>query len=639
MPYLDFDLFNPEQQSFPASTVEVAAAGFSSNVLAGWACQETGGTTLADFSGNGHTLTKAGSGAHIGQRATGLFDGSGFRNQRAFELVRNGASNYAELASGASLDMDWTTPWSVLIVFRGHGKFTGALFNKGTGFVAGHWSLYVDVSGLLLATVHDGTLDKGISRPMSHMDGGWHWAYARWDPTDNTLKLDTDLAPDGSVSTVGMTSAVSNPSAFKLGEWAGAAEAHPVQIRGCIVFGDCDTTVASIRSWWRHGRAPNWLTYSRASSFHDIIADDATEGDVVAGWASGQMAYGYSSLVSTNPLKLGASSDAAHTNLIPYSDVNDATNWATSGGTRANHNADSVRGFREASRHAKTAGADKVLAAVANGAAVTAASVYTASVWCRLDTGGGLTPVPELRVYRADGTTLIGTASATVSTSRWHRLSYTFTAPATESVRIAWSGAAAAATSGSAWFACPQVNTDDYAKPYVHTTGATASTVVISAYGVVPGLTADRGTVKAWHTCRDSTSDLTLRRYIFAARANDGTHDEGVITFVTEGASSGPVVQYYNEGAILLAEAAGATPGDVSAVELVCVVQWDKDARSGWTLRTKVNAATAGTSAATIAAAAGMKLERVYMGSASPGNSVNGLVSKVRVWRGVELPA
>lgn len=635
--FFNFDIFNPEQQSFPASITDVTAIGFSSNVLAGWAMQETGGTTLADFSGNARTLTVTGDASRclLGQRAVGLFDGSSFRAQRCVEFTSLAGTLKMALASTTALDFNWTTPYSVLVSFRAHTGNAGVGFiSKGNwsgGGTTAFWGAYLGATnGDVIVTLADGASNiVTMTLPGIHRDGGWHWLYLKFDPVTDTVSAYSDVVPAGvSASTAAITT-VSNALPFTIGQWDGLSTASNFQMRSLIIFSDVSTTVQSIQNWWRHGRTPSWFTYTRASSFHSIVGDDTTEGDILGGWASGQMAYEYNSLISTNTLMLGMSSYAAATNLVPYTDVNDTTNWATSGGTRAVYDADGVRGFREASKHTKTGATNMVLAAVANGAAVTATTEYTASIWCRWD---GVGTAPELRVYRADGTTLIGTVSATENTGKRRRLSYTFTAPATESVRMAWSGAAAASTSGGAWFECPMLNIGNVAMPWISTKAATASTVEIVSYATIAGLTGDHGTIKVWaalnvqnhNVARFLCSATSAASDAGARRVGFGSTEffQGVVFSAAAGVEGNPTF--------------ASASVDVATVETVATLWWDRSESYGWSARVQRNGVES-VDAANLTA--GIAIELVYIGRGGAGSSVNGAVSKVCVWRDVEMSA
>jgi len=628
-----FDLGRPASQGFPSTNAEVATAGFSGTVLAGWAMKETSGTTLADFSGNTRTLTINNTTAGFaGQRAVGLFDGSSFRSQRCLELLD--MDHTVTLASISALEFDWTTPWSVLVAFRTPTNSAGeGLLGKGVGSNNGStscWRVSVSAGGSVYARVGDGASNTAIATASGNVaDGAWHWAYIRFDPITDTIKVDTDLATGASVSTTAITT-VANGGSFRLGTIEGLSGSSAFQIRGLLVLSGVDTTVAAIQAWWRQGAIPNGMTYTRASSFHGPVADDATEGDVVAGWTTGTVAYEYNSLITTNPLKIGVAVDVAHTNLLPNTDVNNTTAFATSGGTRANYNADSPRGFREAVKHTKTAEADMILGATSattgGSAAVTINVVASATIWCRWD---GVGTAPELRVYRADGTTLIGTTSATDSTNKWRRLRLTFTPPATESVRIAWSGAAAASTSGAAWFAMPMVNSEDYARPWIPTKGATASTAAIVLYASVPGLTNSRGTIKAWFTMRQEVSTTQSTRGVAHAAPGVGSLVAERSIYV---AGYGPILMW--DGS---ASAITAVISNLTTVENIVVGQWNLPESQGWAKR--IVRGPGGFAATTAVDLAGTEapVSIVYVGSRAGITQLTGIVSKIVVYPYVEL--
>lgn len=623
-PYQDIDLFNPEQQSFPATLAEVTAAGFAGTPEALWAFQETSGTTLADTSGNGHTLTASDAVRCLtGQRSVGLFDGASFRSQRAIEIVQGlTGSNKFELALSTQLDKNWTTGWSLLGVCRfPQISASGGFISKGVFGAGAHWGLSINASnGTIECRVSDGTNSVVLTTTGNVCDGANHWFYVRWDPISDTLKCDTDLATGFSISTAAITTAA-NSGRFRIGEYNGLANSSSFQVRGLIVFSDVATTVASIQAWWKHGGAQTGLTYSRASTLHTLVADDSVTGDVVAAWALGRVAHQYNSLVSTNALKLEIAKYIATTNLIPNSDLNNGTSWPVTG-TKTLYDADSPRGFREAVKHTKTAINQSILCAAANGASVTLDAIYTASVYYEWD---GLVTAPVLQVYRADGTTSIGSVSATDGSGKRRRMTVTFTAPATEAVRIALKGSADASTSGSGRFFGPMINAGSYAMPYIHTNGATASTVATSARVSVPGLTSDFGTVKVWATF--AGQDSANYRVLAAAVQTAGSiaNERAVGVSVMENL-------WFGAGSF---DFQGSAQADLVAVESVVTAMWDKAERHGWSARANRNGSVI-TSTTDLAAVT--PAEVLYIGSRGDGTiGHDGGISKLRIYRNVEL--
>lgn len=628
--FTDIDLFHPEPQSFPSSPAEVTAAGFAGTPEALWACQETSGTTLADASGNGHTLTVNGAATKIllGQRAVGLFDGASFRSQRSAEAFGVAATaDHAVVASTSLGNLNGTTKKSLLMAFRMPTAPAGdrCVMSKmgGAGFPG--WYVGCASNGAVYLAVRDGTTEVRVTAAGNHADGGLHWGLIRIDAAANTIWFDTDLG-SASASTAALNWAlVGNALAFAVGSNpSGGADATAIQVRGLIMFSDVATTVASIQSWWRHGRAPSWLTYARASSLHTVVADDATTGDVLATWATGQIAYERNALTSTNPLKLGLSSYVAATNLIPNSDLNDGTNWPATG-TKTTYDADSPRGYREAVKHTKTAINQSILCAAANGASVTLNSVYTASVFYEWD---GLVTAPVLQVYRADGTTSIASVSATDGTGKRRRMTVTFTAPATEAVRIALKGSADASTSGSGRFFGPMINTGSYAMPFVPTSGGTASTVATSARVAVPGLTSDFGTIKVWATY--AGQDSAAYRVLAAAVQTAGSvaNERAFGVSITENLWFGAGSFDFQAG----------VQADLASVETVMIGRWDKTERNGWSASVARNGSAPTTDATNLAAVT--PAEVLYIGSRGDGTiSHDGGISKVRVYRYPELAA
>jgi hypothetical protein len=638
-PFREFDLFNPEPQSFPTSDAEALAAGFAGTVLAGWACQDAAGgagATILSFSGAAAqtlTINAAATRSLIGQTATGLFDNSSFVAQKAWEIVggATSANDNAQVASNATFDMDWTVPWSILFPFRitdGIPGSTSALLGKRqAGGGNPGWYVGVFTDGRVFGFVSDGVNPSVTTFATGNVcDGAWHWAYIRWDPVTDTLRVDTDLSTGASTNTPLITTAA-NTALFGFGGIPGVVNPIAAQIRGAILFGDVNTTVASIQAWWRHGRPPSWLTYTRASSFNSIVADDATIGDVLAGWATGTIAYEYNALTSTNALQLGMSSYVAGANLIPNTDLNNNTNWAPNGGTKTQYSRDSSRGFREAIKHTGTA-VQNVLCAAANGAAVTAASTYAASLFIEWD-GTGAAPI--LEVYRADGTTLI--ASVTVTAMVRRRVSVTFVAPATEAIRLAFVG-----NTGNAWAFGPMVNLalSPFARPWIFAKGGVAGTAAIAARATAPGLMSDEGTIKVWATFANQLSNQAR----FATTACNTFGSLNFARFLGYSSAENVAGGSYSSVGVFVAQALAAVPADIATAESVFRFWWDRYERNGWSMQIDRNNgaqnATTGTNIPTPDGSDSL----INFGSGEGGaNQVDGAISKVRVWNSVELAA
>ena len=624
-PFTDFDLSSPFSQSFPTSTADVTALGWSSNVLAGWSFQDDVGTTLADFTGNGNTMTTASSKCLTGQPAVGFSNSATFRAQRCAELFNAPANaDRFELGSSATFDFDWTTPWSALVVFRvPDGTQTGSrgLIGK---YGAQGWLIYLAGSNLFAFGQTPG--GSAQAQPTGvYTDGAWHWVYARFDPVTDTIRCDTDLSTGASASSAALTT-TANAARMSIGGSVGANGAA-CQIRLAVLWNDVSTSVASIQSWWKHGGVPSWLNYTRASTFTTTVEDDSTVGDTVATWATGSVAYEYNTLISTNSRKLGLSSYAGGTNLIPGTDLNDATNWpaAGGGGTKTAYSENSPRGFRESIKHTGTS-TQSVLCSAGNGAAVTAATVYTASVWCRWD---GTGTAPELEVYRADGTTLISEVSAMTS-GRARRLTVTFTAPATEAIRIALKG-----RDGNAWFWGPMVNVGAYARPWIFTKGGTATSAAIQANVRVSGLRSDQGTVKVWSTFAGQDSGAS--RFYFSVLNSSASRNYSREIQLNP-SEVAVLALYTSAGAFSSQVVVGGVQADVASAESVVTAWWDRSEANGWSLRGRRNASDAND--ATDMPAGDSATEVIAIGSSfGQANQIDGAVSKVRVWKKVFLGA
>lgn len=630
--YIDFDLYHPEPQSFPSSPAAAAAAGFAGTVEALWACQETSGTTLADASGNGHTLTLSDAvRCLVGQRAVGPFDGTSFVAQKCIEIQQGlTGSNKFELALSTQLDKTWTTAWSVVGMYRAERiTASGGFISKGTFGAGAHWGVSINAgNGTIEARVSDGT-DSVVTTTTGNMcDGAWHWFYVRWDPITDTLKVDTDLATGFSQSTA-LIDTAANAGKFRLGEYAGLANSNSFQLRGLIVFSDVATTVASIQAWWRHGRVPPWLTYSRASAFNRRIARDAT-GDVTASWSSGQVAYGYSPLASTNPLKIGLSTFVAATNLFTETDMNVAASWPVINATKTTYNKDSSLGFRSAIKAEKTGIAQSY---VYRSAAVTLGTTYTFAVdywWdgtVTAPTSKLTDDTAETTVY-ATGLTDLDTGGAPVGDSTWRRGYVTWTATVTATVQWHVYPSGAASTTGAAWFGCPMYNTGAYPLPFIQTAGATASTVAISARVAVSGLTSDYGTLKVWATFagQDSASYRVLAAAVQTAGSIANERAMGI---------SATENLWFGAGAF---DFQGGNQANLPTVETVMIGWWDKAERYGWSASVARNGAAPITNVTDLAAVT--PAEVLYIGQRADGTiGHDGEISKVRVWRYPEIAA
>lgn len=618
----DFEFWRPAVQTFPTSTTEVALAGFVGTVLAAWGFQEQSGTTFADFSGNGLTLTKNGAAtkALLGQRFVGPFDGAAFNSHRCYEGVAGGiATDRFELASNASLN-DWTGQRQIVVVWRAPVVPGGTLSFFGKTGGSGYISFNTNVAGSAIITVFDGTTAVTSFVGANHCDGALHFALITIDPTGaDTIRCETDLGSGTAMSTAAINwnnvpGTATQP--WTVGGQTGGHSPAPGQVRFLMVLDGIGTSLAAVNGWWKHGKAPSWLTYSRASSMHSTVQDDPTTGDVLASWATGSVAYLRNSLVTTNPLKLELAVSKAATNLIPNTDVNDATNWPATG-TKTAYSENSPRGFREAAKHTGLS-TERVLAAAANGASVTAATVYTAHARVRWNGSG---TAPKVKVYRADGTTQVGTADATIGTSKDHLVWFTFTAPATEAVRFAFEG-----RDGNAWFSCPMINAGSYPMSFIQTKGGTASTVAVLPDALVPGLTSDYGAMKVWATL--DGQDSNANRAFASAMETAVTSGTARLLYC----SSGETIGMYDGAA---SQAITGIASDLAAVENVVVGQWDDDSRYGWTKRVHRQTGTTGASnpAENNTALPSRTSNPVIAIGCRNGEQIDGGVSKVRVWR------
>jgi hypothetical protein len=630
--FTDFNFWTPERQSFPASNAELTAAGLDGAPAAAWAMQDAaGGTTLTDFSGNSKTLSKTIAPANLlqGQRAVGLFDGASFTSQLCVEMTGASSERYT---TGNVADFNYnfaSQSWSVLLVWRGRIPTTtnGLCGHRST---VGGWEIRTLASGIIQAILYDSAgspiaTAQQASSGLGLVDGGWHFVYVRFDHTAQRIYVDTDYLTGTVSGAPSGTHAVGN-AGFSVGG-SNFLAAAPGQHRGIVIWPHATNQLTAIQTWWKHGAAPAGMTYTRASQLSVPVTSDST-GDVVSTWGSGQTAYGYNSLTSTNALGLGLSVYATGTNLLPYSDLYETTHWVTSGGggTRTDRTVEGPRGFRDATKHTGTA-TQRILAATTGAAALTNGTVYTASVWVRWD---GTGTAPTLEVYRADGTTLATSVNATAAGSVWRRIQVTFTAAATEGYRLGLMG-----RDGNAWFCMPMVNTGNYARPYVHTRAAAATSSAIVARVAVPGLTTEVGTLKVWATLlgQDSTGTRYLAAAVNAAGSNAYQRAMGF------GSTEFGVAQHLDSAGTVTANASpGAAHTDLATVETIAVGQWDRTEANGWSVR-YVRNGTAATN--TTDMAAGFATTTVlYAGTNGAAvNHLDGEISKIRVWTRVELSA
>jgi hypothetical protein len=635
--YTDYNLYNPAQQTFPSSVAGVTALGWSANLVAAYGCQDAAGATLADFSGNARTLTQTGTAAKTlaGQRAVGLFDGSSFAAQKAFETVDGGAAGdrYA-LATTGSFNPDWSQPFSVLLCVRFpqarqvSGSF--ALFGNYNGTKgitiyasAGNAAVFIkDATGHSASAVATGQI----------CDGAWHWIFVRFDPNgaDNVL-IDTDVST-GSASTATIVDS-SGAGAWGLGaDLAGGNPNAPVQVRLALVWSDLATTLGSIQSWWVQGSAPSWLTYTRASSFHARIADDATLGDLVAGSKSGAFAHEYDALHSTNAPKLGMASYPAYTQLFTETDLNVDANWPVTASTKTKWDKDSPRGFRSGTKLAKTGTAIAFTSRAISGG-ITNGTVYCASIYYWWD---GTVTAPTARVAidgaetTIDATGLVDadTGGALRGDSKWHRAYLTFTAARTGAAEVHYYPSGVASTTGSCWFDSPMFEGGAaIPSPWVSTTGGTAATASVRASVTLSGLTSDYGTMKAWCVCRSASN---AARYALQSTSTPGTLKDGhLVGWVS-------LQLQHSVWNATPAQTAIASDGNMSnVVETVIAAQWDVTKRNAWAIR--VVGATAGTDATSLPTVAASPT--VYLGCYNAGANIIGSISKARVWRYPEVNA
>ena len=229
--------------------------------------------------------------------------------------------------------------------------------------------------------------------------------------------------------------------------------------------------------------------------------------------------------------------------------------------------------------------------------------------------------------------------SATNGTSLWRRLTFTFQAvndtAGSETVRIAVSGAAATSTTGSAWFSCPQVNSEDFAKPWIQTTNATASTAAIVPYGTLVRMSSDYGAIKIWSVEVLGGLSKSLSGSRLLAAISGGVGDTVRYRQLVFGSGNAPVV-FINGVTSSLGLAT-----DQGAVESVTIGQWDASSRYGWRRRI----ARTPTAASGAPATSNSALDAVgnnaalHVGHLSSGSQLRGLISQIDVWPGVEVQA
>lgn len=629
-----FTFWSPSTQSFPASTAEVAALGWSSAVAGGYAMQDSSASSdLVDFSGNNRTLTKAVVPANClqGQRAVGLYNGSSFTSQLCVETNEISSERWnAPAVADFNYDFAAGQSWSVLLMVRLRipGTTRGLVGNRS---VTGGWDIRVLSSGVLQAQLYNAAgASVCVAQSTGNcVDGGWHFIYVRFNASTQRILIDTDYVTGISSAAPTGTPATS-ATVVSLGG-SNFVASPPGQVRGLLIWPDVSTTLTSIQTWWRHGSTIGLglYSYDRTSGTAGMnvpVAEDAT-GTVLAGWSTNQVPVERDANVTTNPAQLGLSSWLATTNLVLNTELNDNAVWVATG-TKTTYAKDDPRGFRAAIKHSGTA-AEFVLAAAATaGASLTSGTAYTAYVWCAWD---GTGTAPKMEVRRLDGTTVVATATATVGGTLWRPLAVTFTAGATEAYRIALFG-----LDGNTWFSMPQITAGNYARPWVMTRGATATAGSGRAYVRVPGLTADVGTVKAWATTKGQ--DSAASRYFF-----DVVNTSGARNYSRElqiNPSEIFLGSTYNGAAVFVNQAAGVggAVAGLTTMELIGVMQWDATEANGWSLRVALNTSLrVGNDATNIAT--GATTEFVSVGSLYTGSNIDGVVSQMDVWKRVELAA
>lgn len=628
--FTDFDLWTPEQQSFPASVAEVTALGWSSNIEGAWGFQESG-ITFADFSGNGLTLTSTNTSKTLsGQVAVGLNDGSSFTAQRAFEIVDGGTNaDRASLADTAALDLDGTTARSIVLMFRVSTPPSATVAMGGKQGATGYANISMNTSGHVLFTVYDGTTAVSATSGANHADGAWHYALIRIDPTADTIQVITDLTTGAAASTAAINwTLVSNTGPFSIGATT-LSNGAAAQYRGLIVLGDVATTPAAVAAWWRHGRAPSRLTYSRASQFSSVVAVDDT-GDVVSTWGNGQVTYEYNSLISTNSRKLGLSSYTAVTNLLARTNLNHA-DWLVVNATKTSYADDSPRGFREAVTVTKTAANGRLRY---SSFAVSATTTYTVSCWVKWD-GTNTQPV-LVATGVTSGVTHLSGGSTIVGDGTWQRITGTFTSTVAE--QVLWdlypSGTGTAAGTCQAWG--PMANAGEYAQPWVFTNGATAATVAIAASASAPGLRTPRGTLKFWSICAGQGIPSGSR---FVGAAVNADSNRAYAREMQINSSEAQSAQVFDSAGASGASASIGVIADLATAEGVTTMWWDQAETNGWSLKTRRNSTEGQTSVDLPVDDAEISVICIGRAFATGSLQLDGAISKIRVWNRVELAA
>jgi hypothetical protein len=636
--YTDFNLYNPAQQAFPSSVAGVTALGWSANVVAAYGCQDAAGNTLADFSGNGKTLTQTGTAAKTlaGQKAVGIFDGSSFIGRKAFETVDGSAAgDRFAMVNAAAFNPNWSTAFSMLLCVR----FPVVRAPAASYAIAGNYTgavgitIYMTSTGAPAVLIKDGSAHSvNLTLSNSLADGAWHWLYLRFDPVTDFVFIDSDVVTGQSASTAALVD-TSSTAAWGLGsDVAGGNPSTPCQVGLAVIWSDIVTSVASIQSWWIHGAAPSGLTYTRASSFHARVADDATLGDLVAGSKSGAFAHEYDALHSTNTPKLGMASYPAYTQLLTETDLNVDTLWPVTASTKTKWDKDSPRGFRSGTKLAKTGTAVAFTSRAISGG-ITNGTVYCASIYYWWD---GTVTAPTARVCidgaesTIDATGLVDadTGGALRGDSKWHRAYLTFTAARTGAAEVHYYPSGVASTTGSCWFDSPMFEGGAaIPSPWVSTTGGTAATASVRASVTLSGLTSDYGTMKAWCVCRSASN---AARYALQSTSTPGTLKDGhLVGWVS-------VQLQHSVWNAAPAQTSIAPDGNMSnVVETVIAAQWDVTKRNAWAIR--IAGATTGTDATSLPTVAASPT--VYLGCYNAGANIIGSISKARVWRYPEVNA
>jgi len=413
---LDLDYRTPTVQAFPTTATGVIPGRTATEI---WLVDEASGSHVGEV--GGVALVPSGSPLQ-GQTAAGIYDGTDAYSKGCSGLNNTGQLFSTSAAGSSFMDMDATTSFAMLFVFRRTGPLAAGdlrLFRKYSSG-AGYFMYMTGSNGRLSFRLYSGGVMKDNAAGTSNYgDGAWHACLAVVDRNADNVGFYSDLetTPADAIAAGDM----SNAGNFQFGPVSSAANA--TDFAYCAVFTGTDAEglgQSDFDAFWTHATdpgSPALDTYTRASLACPVVGNESGFGVRVAKYGSGQFAHGYNSAFS-HTTQLGALIESASTNLCLYSEDQSNAAWVATTATKTANQGEAPDGTQTADDLTATGAAGYVQQAITT----VASTQYTEAVFLARnqasDVGG------RLVMYDISNGAELG-ATAFTATSEWQRVEVT----------------------------------------------------------------------------------------------------------------------------------------------------------------------------------------------------------------------